>query len=95
MLKNESLVTVTVISYNSEKTILETLNSIGAQTYNKKNIEVVISDDGSKDETISIAKEWKLKNHNDFSDVVIVSHSENKGLLLTVIKGGNWQKENG
>ncbi|WP_212025326.1 glycosyltransferase [Citrobacter portucalensis] len=97
MLKNESLVTVTVISYNSEKTILETLNSIGAQTYNKKNIEVVISDDGSKDKTISIAKEWKLKNHNDFNDVVIVSHSENKGVAANCNQGwklakGKWIK---
>ncbi|MBJ9288706.1 glycosyltransferase [Citrobacter freundii] len=97
MLENESLVTVTVISYNSEKTILETLKSIGAQTYNKKNIEVIISDDGSRDETISIAKEWKLKNYNDFNDVVIVSHSENKGVAANCNQGwklakGKWIK---
>ncbi|HAX2253154.1 TPA: glycosyltransferase, partial [Escherichia coli] len=51
MLRMNKFITITVISYNSSATISDTLNSILQQTYNKKNIEVIISDDASKDNT--------------------------------------------
>ncbi|WDC36146.1 glycosyltransferase [Escherichia albertii] len=73
-------ITITVISYNSSATISDTLNSILQQTYNKKNIEVIISDDASKDNTLLIANDWKDKNKDIFNNIVIVSHSENKGV---------------
>ncbi|MCV5918141.1 glycosyltransferase, partial [Escherichia coli] len=68
-------ITITVISYNSSATISDTLNSILQQTYNKKNIEVIISDDASKDNTLLIANDWKDKNKGIFNNIVIVSHS--------------------
>ena len=40
---NEPLVTVIVVTYNSSRYILETLESIKDQTYS--NIEIVITDD--------------------------------------------------
>ena len=49
------LVSVVIITYNSEKTIIETLESIKNQTY--KNIELIISDDFSKDNTVEICKQ--------------------------------------
>lgn len=57
-------VSICIPTYNSEKFITETLNSIAAQTYN--NIEVIISDNASTDKTIEIAADycnqygWKL-----------------------------------
>ncbi|HBA5772773.1 TPA: glycosyltransferase, partial [Escherichia coli] len=59
MLRMNKFITITVISYNSSATISDTLNSILQQTYNKKNIEVIISDDASKDNTLLIANDWK------------------------------------
>ena len=50
------LVTVTICTYNGEQFLPETLNSVLAQTY--ANTEVVIVDDGSRDGTVSIIKEY-------------------------------------
>lgn len=90
-------ITITVISYNSSATISDTLNSILQQTYNKKNIEVIISDDASKDNTLLIANDWKDKNKGIFNNIVIVSHSENKGVAANCnqawkLAKGEWIK---
>ena len=52
-----SIITVTL---NSEKTVRDTLNSVFSQSYKK--IEHIIVDGGSKDNTISIIKNYKFKN---------------------------------
>lgn len=62
--------------YNSEKTILEAMQSILNQTY--KNFEVIIIDDGSIDNTAFIVSEYikKLKLGNKF----ILLRQSNKGV---------------
>ncbi|MDA9650340.1 glycosyltransferase [Candidatus Pelagibacter sp.] len=45
---------IITVCYNSEKTILDTINSVNSQTY--KNIEHVFVDGGSTDDTISLIK---------------------------------------
>ena len=57
-------ISVITITLNSEKTIRDTLNSIISQTY--KNIEHILVDGGSKDNTISILKDYKNKNKKIF-----------------------------
>lgn len=49
------LVTVAICTYNGERYLAATLDSVLAQTY--PNMEVVIVDDGSRDGTISIIKQ--------------------------------------
>ena len=51
-----SLVSVTIPTYNSEKTLRKTLMSVKNQSY--KNIEIIIIDSNSKDKTIEIAKKY-------------------------------------
>ena len=46
------LVSIVVATYNSAKTVIETLESIKAQTYD--NIELIVSDDCSQDNTIDV-----------------------------------------
>ncbi|CAJ1817595.1 glycosyltransferase [Aeromonas hydrophila] len=97
MLEMEELVTVAVISYNSEQTIIETLNSINHQTYNKKSIEIIISDDGSSDNTLSISEEWKKIHVEKFYAIRIVSHNKNKGVTANCnqawkLATGSWIK---
>lgn len=89
------LVSIIVITYNSEKTILETLESIKAQKY--KNLEVIISDDGSRDKTLNICKKWIKENNNFFIRIQIISSEKNEGVIKNVNKGckeskGEWIK---
>ncbi len=48
-------ISVVIPAYNSEKYITETLNTVFAQTY--KNFELIVSDDGSSDNTVEIVKD--------------------------------------
>lgn len=54
MMEQNQLVSVVIPLYNAEKYIEETIQSILDQTY--KTIEIVIVDDGSKDQSPSIVK---------------------------------------
>ncbi len=67
-------VLVLLSSYNGEKYIEEQLNSIVNQTY--KNIDIYIRDDGSKDNTLKILKEYEKKYKN-----IKVESGKNKGFL--------------
>ena len=89
------LVSVIVLSYYSQDTIIETLESIYNQTH--RNVELIISDDCSKDNTVKVARDW-LKNHElRFSNVIINEHSENVGVTQNMIDAldianGEWVK---
>lgn len=72
------LVSVVVLTYNSSNTVLETLDSIAAQTY--KNIELIISDDCSKDDTVKVCEEWLEKNKCNFVKYRIITISKNTGV---------------
>lgn len=54
--KNEPLISIAMATYNGEKYLREQLESIYSQTY--KNIEVVVTDDGSTDKTVEILEEY-------------------------------------
>ena len=58
--------------YNSEKYIEETIKSVLQQTYT--NIEVIIVDDGSTDNSGSICDSFSM-----LDDRIIVSHTKNQG----------------
>ena len=72
------LVSVVVITYNSSKTIVETLDSIKAQTY--ENIELIVSDDNSQDDTLVIVKKWLSENNDRFIRSEIVKAEKNTGI---------------
>ncbi len=55
-------VSILIPLYNSEEYIAETLDSCLTQTY--KNIEIIIVDDGSKDASLNIAKQYEKKYQN-------------------------------
>lgn len=81
-MENNILVTVRVVSYNAAKTILETLESIKAQTY--QNIELIVSDDCSKDETVQIARRWIDKNKERFVRTVLLTVPQNTGVCANM-----------
>ena len=74
--ENNPLVSIIVPSYNHEKYIVQTIESIVNQTY--KNIEFIVVDDGSKDNSVSILKEFSEK----YKFKLILQ--ENKGVARTI-----------
>ena len=73
----EPLVSVSIITYNSSKYILEALDSVYNQTY--RNIELIVSDDGSKDNTVKITEKWLQNKSNRFVDAKILTVEHNTG----------------
>ena len=47
-------ISIITVCYNSEATIIDTINSVNSQTY--KNIEHIFVDGGSKDQTLKLIK---------------------------------------
>lgn len=89
------LVSIIVITYNSEDFILETLNSIKNQTY--KNIELIITDDKSKDNTVEICNNWLNENSQEFINSKIITTTNNSGIPANCNRGihaakGEWIK---
>jgi len=64
------LVSIIIPTYNAEKYILDTVNSALSQTY--KNIEIIIIDDGSTDDTLNLINSFRLEKVKIFTQ-------ENKG----------------
>lgn len=57
---NTSFVSIVIPTYNQEKYIAETVESVINQTYTK--LEIIISDDCSTDRTIEILREYEQKD---------------------------------
>ncbi len=53
------MLSVVIPCYNSERTIAETLKSILASDFPKKQFEIIVVDDGSKDSSVKTAKQFK------------------------------------
>lgn len=70
---NSPLVSVVMCTYNGEKFLREQIDSILAQTWS--NLELVIADDASKDNTIKILEEYARKDPR----VRYVVNEKNKG----------------
>lgn len=77
------LVSVIVPIYNAEKTINRCIDSIISQDY--RNIEIILIDDGSKDNSYNICMSYGDKR-------IQVIHQENKGVSFTRNVGINLAK---
>lgn len=90
------LVSIAVITFNSEKTVLETLDSIKTQDY--QNIELIVSDDCSSDKTIQLCREWIDENKNRFVRTQIIEVDHNTGTAGNINRAegacqGEWIKD--
>lgn len=72
-MKNE-LISVIVPIFNSEKYIDRCLESLLNQTY--KNIEIILVDDGSIDDSVLICKKYA----NKYKNVILIELENNKGV---------------
>lgn len=70
-----SKISIIIPAYNASKYITRTLDSICNQTY--KNLEIIVVDDGSSDNTLEICKEQSEKDNR-----IKVFHKKNEGVTL-------------
>lgn len=93
----DSLVSIIVVSYNSEKTVIETLDSVLVQTY--RNIELIISDDCSQDNTVSVIEGWIAEHNNDIpGGIKLLTSPKNTGVCANLNRAvrasvGTWIKD--
>lgn len=77
------MISFVVTSYNYEKYILKTLESIKAQTY--KNFEIIIVDDCSNDNSCKIIEDFISENQE--LKITLIKQSSNQGQMASMIKG--------
>jgi len=83
-------ISVVIPTYNSDKFITKTLEKVFSQTYN--NYEVIISDDGSTDNTVGVVKSLFSKYPSRKKAILINKHegpgaARNKGIKSA---SGDW-----
>jgi glycosyltransferase involved in cell wall biosynthesis len=74
----ENLVSILVPSYNHEKYVIECLESIRCLNYRR--LELILSDDCSRDSTFMLAEQWARLNAGRFERTLIVRQEKNLGI---------------
>ena len=64
--------------YNCASTLPEALNSLFSQTF--QDFKIILCDDGSKDNTYQVAKDFALSHNN----IVLIQNNKNRGLNFTL-----------
>lgn len=77
------LVSFIVTSFNYEKYVIKTLESIKNQSY--ENIEIIVVDDKSTDNSVERIKEFEHKNKN--LNLKLIEHEMNKGQMAAMQTG--------
>lgn len=103
--KNNPLVSIITVCFNSEKTIKRTIESVLNQTY--RNIEYIVIDGLSTDSTIDILNGYKSEFANRNIDFKVVSEKDNgiydamnkaikiaKGEWTGIINSDDWYEKN-
>jgi glycosyltransferase involved in cell wall biosynthesis len=70
------LVSILVPAHNAERWLAQTLASAVAQTWAP--VEVIVVDDGSRDQTLALAKQWAAR-HTRAATKMLVVHQDNAG----------------
>jgi glycosyltransferase involved in cell wall biosynthesis len=75
----DPLVSTIVLSYNQSRFVLETLESVKAQTY--KAIQLTIVDDCSSDDSVATIDRWL---HENRIDCTFICHKKNEGICKSL-----------
>ncbi|WP_130890873.1 glycosyltransferase family 2 protein [Fusobacterium ulcerans] len=99
------LVSIITVCFNSEKTIIDTLESVLNQSY--RNIEYIIIDGNSKDRTVDIIKsyeeefkkkkiiyEWISEKDNGIYEAMNKGIDKANGEIIGIINSDDWYEKN-
>lgn len=91
----QPLVSVAIVTYNSSRYIIDTLNSVKAQSY--ENIELIVSDDCSPDNTVELCRKWLDENKDRFVRAELITVEKNSGVTCNCNRArtaaeGEWFK---
>ena len=94
-IQSEPLVSIVIMTYNSSKYVLETLESTISQTYH--NLELIVTDDCSVDNTIELVESWIKNNRERFTNAEVIKTPVNSGIPANCNRGvkassGEWIK---
>ena len=78
--QNNPKLSITLTTYNLDKYVEKALESIPKQ----KDIELIICDDCSQDNTVNIIKNFIDNNKSLFYDIIFLQNEENKGVGYTL-----------
>lgn len=87
---NLPLVSVIITSYNSAQFVIDALDSIYNQTY--ANIELIITDDASHDDTFFLCENWLMQHKKRFESIQFVSSPYNTGTAGNINRGINFAR---
>ena len=88
-MKNINLITFVVLTYNHESYVAVHLESIAALVRNYNQIklhDLVISDDGSQDNTVLEVSKWLVENRKIFRNVDTYFNSKNVGTCKSFLR---------
>lgn len=95
---NDILVSIITVTYNSEQTLEDTIQSIINQSY--KNIEYIIIDGGSTDNTLNIIEKykqhisyWISEPDKGIYDAMNKGIQKAKGELIGIINSDDWYEK--
>ena len=77
-MNRKNLVSVLLCTYNSESTIVKSISSLLDQSY--KEIEILIMDDASKDNSYNICKKYE----EEYNNIKLYKNSKNLGLTKSL-----------
>lgn len=82
-MKNKPLFTVIITSYNQERTIRESIQSVLIQNY--ENMELIITDDGSSNFDKAATEEYINKNKKrNLTKLLVLAHKQNSGTVKSL-----------
>jgi glycosyltransferase involved in cell wall biosynthesis len=77
------LVSIVAACFNHGRFLEETLDSIANQSYS--NLEVIVTDDGSTDNSVAIIQKWMARNTK--IQCTLIANPKNEGICKTFNKG--------
>jgi len=86
------IASILVTSFNHQMYIPQCLESIQSKCLHE--IELIISDDGSRDESVRLIKRWVETNRQRFQEIKLIARKDNIGISQNILEMINESRSN-